>query len=56
MGRFAAEGKFNYVADNYQQGLILPEWLDALEFSRVLAECGAKSIEVFWKTAMSNSS
>ncbi len=45
----AVEGKFNYTVD-CREGLVLPEWIGALEFSRVLEECSEKSIEVFWKT------
>jgi FkbM family methyltransferase len=49
LGCLAAQGKFNYVAGDYQ-GLALPQWLDATEFSRVLAQCQERSIEVFWST------
>lgn len=48
--RLAAEGKFNYAVDCRGDGLVLREWLDASEFSGVLGECDASSIEVFWKT------
>lgn len=54
LGRLAAEGKFNYATGEYQEGMALPEWVEAAEFTRVLAQCNSKSIEVFWKTPMSN--
>jgi FkbM family methyltransferase len=50
--RLAADGRFNY-AVNCRDGLVLREWLDASEFSLVLSECTAKSIEVFWKSHVS---
>jgi FkbM family methyltransferase len=56
LGRLASDGEFNYVTGEYQQGLALPEWLGAQEFTRALAGCAAKSIEVFWKTPMLNES
>jgi FkbM family methyltransferase len=54
LNHLAADGKFNYAAGDYEQGLGLENWLDAAEFSRVLAQCAEKSIEVFWKTPISN--
>jgi FkbM family methyltransferase len=48
LGRLAADGKFNYATGDYGNGLALPQWLDAPEFSRVLAQCADSSIEVFW--------
>jgi FkbM family methyltransferase len=51
LGHSAADGKFNYAVD-CRNGLVLGEWLGALQFSRVLAECTDKSIEVFFKTLM----
>lgn len=48
----ASDGKFNYAVD-CRDGLVLREWLDAVEFSRVLNECTDKSIEVFWKSTIS---
>lgn len=54
LGRLAPTGKFNYAAGEYEKGMALREWLDAPEFSRVLAQCAEKSIEVFWKTPISN--
>jgi hypothetical protein len=52
LGCLATDGKFNYAVD-CRNGLVLREWLDASEFSRVLSECTDESIEVFWKTSMS---
>jgi FkbM family methyltransferase len=54
LGRLAPAGKFNYAAGEYEKGMALREWLDAPEFSRVLAQCAEKSIEVFWKTPISD--
>jgi FkbM family methyltransferase len=51
LGRMATDGKFNYAAD-CRQGLVLREWLDPEEFSRVLTQCVDDSIEVFWKTPL----
>ena len=48
--QLAQTGKFNYVAGDYMQGLVLPQWLDPIQFSKVLAQCSEKSIEVIWKT------
>jgi FkbM family methyltransferase len=53
LSRLAADGKFNYAAGDYEQGFGLENWLEAAEFSRVLAQCTEKSIEVFWKTPVS---
>jgi FkbM family methyltransferase len=55
LARLLGDGKFNYVAGEYGQGLALEEWLEAPEFSRVFAACTEKSIEVFWKTPVSRS-
>ena len=49
--QMAADGKFNYAVD-CEVGLILDQWLDASEFSRVLDQCAEESIEVFWKTSV----
>lgn len=54
LNHLAPDGKFNYAAGDYEQGLGLKNWLGAAEFSRVLAQCPEKSIEVFWKTPNSN--
>jgi FkbM family methyltransferase len=54
LGRLAVDGKFNYATGDYQQGLALQNWLDAPEFSRVLAQCRENSIEVFWKASLAN--
>ena len=50
LNHLAPDGKFNYAAGNYEQGLGLKNWLEAAEFSRVLAQCAESSIEVFWKS------
>lgn len=52
--RLAANGSFNYASD-CQLGLCLDRWLDAREFSQILAQCSAQSVEVFWKTPLSAS-
>lgn len=49
-----AHGKFNYVTGDYREGLVLPEWLDAQKFSRVLMQCTQSSIEVFWRSDSSH--
>jgi len=49
LGGLAPDGKFNY-AVGCDQGLLLPEWLHADGFAKVLAQCESSSIEVFWKT------
>jgi len=54
LNHLAADGKFNYAAGDYEQGLALREWLAAAEFSQVLARCAERSIEVFWKTPVSS--
>lgn len=51
LGRVASDGRFNYATD-CTQGLILREWLDPEEFSRVLSQLADSSIEVFWKTPL----
>lgn len=56
LNQLYANGKFNYAAGDYAYGLGLTNWLGAAEFSRVLAECTEKSIEVFWKTSVSSAS
>lgn len=43
------EGTFNYAVD-CREGLVLPKWLAAPDFSRAFNECDAESIEVFWRT------
>jgi FkbM family methyltransferase len=52
--RLAVDGKFNYAIGDYPRGLALQEWLDAPEFSRFLGQCTEKSIDVFWRTPLSN--
>jgi FkbM family methyltransferase len=52
--RLSAGGRFNYVAGDYRQGLALPQWLNAQEFSRILIQCTDKSIDVFWRSNSSN--
>ena len=54
LNHLAPDGKFNYAAGDYEQGLGLKNWLGAAEFSCVLAQCAERSIEVFWKTSISN--
>lgn len=55
LNHLAPDGKFNYAACNYEQGLGLKNWLEAAEFSRLLVECAETSIEVFWKSPISTS-
>jgi hypothetical protein len=55
LSHLAADGKFNYAAGDYEHGLGLKNWLEAADFSHVLAECKEKSIEVFWKASVSGS-
>jgi len=47
----AADGKFNYTGD-LQRGMALVEWIGAQEFSSVLEQCSAGTIEVFWRTPL----
>jgi len=51
LGGITPEGKFNYATDCVQ-GLALPEWLGAEQFSPILAGCASSSIEIFWKTPL----
>src|SRR5262249_366205 len=43
------DGRFNY-STGCEHGMALEEWLDADKFSKVLARCNEKSVEVYWKT------
>jgi hypothetical protein len=45
----APRGRFNYTPD-CRNGLALREWLEADQFSPILASCVDPSIEVFWKS------
>jgi FkbM family methyltransferase len=45
----ADDGQFNYAVD-CERGLMLKSWMQAREFARVIEECAAPSIEVFWRT------
>jgi FkbM family methyltransferase len=47
--RLSAGGRFNYVAGDCRQGLALPQWLSAQEFSCILIQCTDRSIDVFWR-------
>jgi FkbM family methyltransferase len=49
LGRLAADGRFNYVAD-CRKGFKLARWVGAAAFSQVLSDCADRSIEVFWTT------
>lgn len=49
LGALAKEGRFNYAAD-CRDGLVLSEWCAPEEFSRVLSQCGERSVEVAWRT------
>src|SRR5579875_416778 len=42
LGSMAGDGRFNYVVD-YQQGLVLQQWLSAREFSDLLTRCRDRS-------------
>lgn len=46
----SGNGRFNYVAGDYRQGLALPQWLSTLEFSRILTQCTDRSIDVLWSS------
>jgi FkbM family methyltransferase len=52
LAHLAADGKFNYAANNGDE-LVLAQWLDAREFSRVLEQCADESVEVFWESRVS---
>jgi FkbM family methyltransferase len=43
-------GAFNYAVD-CSGGLQMSTWVDAAQFTRVLASCAEPSIEVFWRTS-----
>ena len=47
--RLSGDARFNYAAD-CGQGLALPQWLKANEFTQVLRACVEPSIEVFCRT------
>jgi FkbM family methyltransferase len=53
LGALASDGKFNYTPD-CRHGFMLTEWLGSQEFLSVLGSCSDESIEVFWKTSVSN--
>ena len=46
----ASDGQFNYAVD-CERGLMLENWMRCREFARVMEECEAPSIEVFWRTS-----
>ena len=51
--RLGSNGIFNYAVD-CREGLVLKEWLAPRDFSRVLADCSERSIEVFWRTSLAD--
>lgn len=53
LGSKAAEGLFNYFVDS-QKGLALKRWVRAQEFSKLLAGCQDRSVEVIWSTYSQN--
>jgi FkbM family methyltransferase len=51
LSQIAADGVFNYAVD-CARGLLLERWLPPQEFTRVIEQCQAPSIEVFWRTCI----
>jgi FkbM family methyltransferase len=51
LDRLASNGRFNYATGQYEKGMALGQWLSASDFSRALANCAERSIEVFWKAS-----
>lgn len=49
LAQLDANGTFNYAVD-CRDGLLEHKWMKPAEFMRVLSDCKAPSIEVFWKT------
>lgn len=47
----ATDGRFNYAVD-CERGLMLENWMRPRDFARVIEQCDAPSIEVFWKTSV----
>lgn len=43
-------GTFSYAVE-CGSGLLLPQWLDAQNFSKVLEKCSESSIEIFWRSS-----
>ena len=52
LGRLSENGTFNYTAD-CRCGLGLERWVDSQEFGSILSSCSENSIEVLWKTPVS---
>lgn len=52
LSEIASDGQFNYAVD-CERGLMLENWMRCREFARVMEECEAPSIEVFWRTSFS---
>ena len=52
LSEIASDGQFNYAVD-CDRGLMLENWMRCREFARVMEECEAPSIEVFWRTSFS---
>jgi FkbM family methyltransferase len=50
LGDLEADGRFNYAAD-LQRGT-LGKWLEVKEFSSVIEQCSEGTIEVFWRTPL----
>jgi len=49
-----ANGRFNFAID-CRDGMALADWSTPTEFSHILGECSASSIEVFWKASICSS-
>ena len=45
----SSSGRFNYIADS-EQRLVLNEWVMADELAKMLRDCSAKSLDIFWRT------
>jgi FkbM family methyltransferase len=53
LAELAPNSDFNYTAD-CRKGLVLERWISKEEISAVLNSCTDQSIEVFWKTRVTN--
>jgi len=53
LGGITQGGKFNYAVD-CERGLVLDKWLGEREFLNTFTLCSESSVEVFWKTDISN--
>ena len=53
LGSISPNSTFNFIRD-CQRGLELESWLSTFEFLSVLGSCRDESIEIFWRTSISN--